>query len=76
MVATVTKFTLSATLVCVVMLCGHSSLQMPTQARTKRASISCDTKLQSPDVERDLLLGLKTMYQGILYNAKNVSTTM
>ena len=71
MVATVTKFSFTATLVCVAML-WHGSLQMPTHARTTRSNI-CDRKLQSPNVERDLLLGLYTMYRGIFTNARSVS---
>ena len=72
MVTTVTKFSFIAALACMTML-WHGSMQMPTQARTKRGSI-CDRKLQSPTVERDLLLGLRTMYiRGILNNARNVS---
>lgn len=76
MVATVTQFTLTATLVCVVvMLCGHGSLQMPTQARMKRAStMPCNEK--PADVKRDLLLGLTTMYLGIFNSAKSVSIGM
>ena len=69
MVAPVTKFSFTATLVCVAML-WHGSLQMPAQARMKRAS-SCD----SPDVKRDLLLGLLVMYrEGIFNNARSVSS--
>ena len=69
MVAPVTKFSFTATLVCVAML-WHGSLQMPTQARMKRDSL-CD----SPDVERDLLLGLRVMYRGgIFNNARSVSS--
>ena len=71
MVATVTKFSFTATLVCVAML-WHGSLQMPTHARTRRSSI-CDRKLQLPNVERDLVLGLYTMYRLIFTNARSVS---
>ena len=69
MVAPVTKFSFTATLVCVVML-WHGSLQMPAQARMKRDSL-CDL----PDVERDLLLGLLVTYVGgIFNNARSVSS--
>ena len=69
MIAPVTKFSFTATLVCVAML-WHGSLQMPTQARMKTDSL-CD----SPNVERDLLLGLRVMYRGgIFNNARSVSS--
>ena len=70
MAAAPMKFTIAATLFCVAML-WHGSLQMPIQTRTRRSI--CASKLKSPTVERDLLLGLRTMYFGIFFNTMSVS---